>query len=572
MEKLIPVVILIFVVISVILSVVLLTFYNLNEESKNQTALGNEKIIKADRLGFVWSNSDPNNDLNFKWIRPLTAPFRRDYLEPTEGNYNFSLTDEFVERAQEGNVIVLPSIFPYPAWEQPSQILENKEEGKNEKFLSLDDFSLWAPPVYKCVPKDMDSYKRFVKALVERYDGDGRDDMPGLTMPIKYWEVVNEPYNNFPDQLNITAGNIEEIMHTEEYFFGSGKSYASLLKATYLAVKEADPDALVLNGGMEPPPKENIQGINYFNNYYGFYDEVINSAADYFDIFNFHYLEGSNENTDVNNPVMDLENFENRYSDKIRDKPVWITEFSVSNPGKLIIAVIKSMEKIDKIFLVGYIQQEWLPQNANSISLRNSQGNLTSLYYPVKTLGLLAGNAKNINKINENAYVFAYDDYRVFALWDNADLPDNVSGSIILIDYEGNARMASADEYKPSVNVSYVVTGTGLEDFLSRFENSLQVNETIAVSISSENRGSASDYNSKDFDKEKETEKDKEKNESQSYEKETVTNKGICGDNYCTIEEANSNSCPQDCTGRSCGDGICDEMENEELCPQDCAA
>ena len=50
-----------------------------------------------------------------------------------------------------------------------------------------------------------------------------------------------------------------------------------------------------------------------------------------------------------------------------------------------------------------------------------------------------------------------------------------------------------------------------------------------------------------------------------------VTNQRICGDNYCTIEEANSNSCPQDCTGRSCGDGICDEMESKEMCPQDCS-
>ena len=499
MKKLILIAILIFVAVSV----VLLGFSNFNQIiSKSLGTSGAEKIIKADRLGFVWNNVIPNNDLNFKWTRPLTAPFRRDYLEPEKGVYNFSLTDEFVRRAQENNVSVLPSIFPYPAWEQPTELLENKKGSKNGKSLSVDDPSLWAPPIYKGVPKDMDSYKRFVKALVERYDGDGKDDMPGLRYPIKYWEVINEPHNNYPDQFNITSENIERIRHSEEYFFGSGKSYAKVLKATYLAVKEADPEALVLNGGMEPPPKENIQGSNYFNDYYGFYDDVINSASDYFDIFNFHYLE-ENEDTDVNSPLMDLEYLEERYGSHLKDKPVWITEFSVNKADKLIMAVIKSMEKIDKIFLVGYIWQEGMPRNVNSISLRDSRGSLTSLYYPVKTLGLLAGNAKSIDKINDNAYVFVHDNYRVFALWNNADLPGDVSGDIILIDYNGSASMASAGEYKPSANVNYVVTGNNLEDFLSRFEKTLQASETVSESEKSTSGIQERDYgffcNEEDF-------------------------------------------------------------------------
>ena len=36
-------------------------------------------------------------------------------------------------------------------------------------------------------------YQDFVKQLVERYDGDGIDDMPGLKNPIKYWQIDNEP-------------------------------------------------------------------------------------------------------------------------------------------------------------------------------------------------------------------------------------------------------------------------------------------------------------------------------------------------------------------------------------------
>ena len=39
----------------------------------------------------------------------------------------------------------------------------------------------------------MDDYKNFLIKLVDRYDGDGLNDMPGLTKPIKYWDVMNEP-------------------------------------------------------------------------------------------------------------------------------------------------------------------------------------------------------------------------------------------------------------------------------------------------------------------------------------------------------------------------------------------
>jgi len=499
MKKLIQIVIIVVIVLFILLSVFFLGFYDFNRAtlydfnqttsnnfnqttSKSSVISENKDIAKADRFGFVWTNTNPNNDLNFKWIRPLTAPFRRDYIEQTEGVYNFSLTDEFVRRAQENNVSVLPTIFPYPAWEQPTQLLEllrDKKVGENRKSLSLDNQGLWAPPVYKGAPKDMDSYKRFVRALVERYDGDGKDDMPGLKYPIKYWEVINEPNNDYPDQFNITDENIEMITHSEEYFFGTGESYANVLKATYLAVKEADPDALVLIGGLEPPPRKNIQGIDFFNEYYNFYDNVINSSSDYFDIFNFHYLE-ADEETDVKNPIIDVEYLKERYGDNLKDKPIWITEFSVNKPDKLIIAIIKSMEKVDKIFLVGYLWQEGMPNNVNSISLRDEEGNLTSLYYPVKTLGLLAGNAKNINKINDNVYIFVYDDYKVFALWNNTGLPDNVSGDIILIDYNGNAQVIPADEFNPSDNVNYVVTGDNLEDFLNRFEKAIQVNETLS--------------------------------------------------------------------------------------------
>ena len=81
----------------------------------------------------------------------------------------------------------------------------------------------------------MELYKNFVSKLVERYDGDGADDMPGLTIPVKHWEVLNEP--EFQEEPLI-------------FFQGSSADYFEILQATYETVKKADPEALVVQGSM----------------------------------------------------------------------------------------------------------------------------------------------------------------------------------------------------------------------------------------------------------------------------------------------------------------------------------
>lgn len=78
------------------------------------------------------------------------------------------------------------------------------------------------------LPRDVDAYSRWVKAVVERYDGDGISDMPGLKSPNKYWQVDNEPPR--------------------------GRSgYPELVRITANAVKSADPKAKVILGGLMMP-------------------------------------------------------------------------------------------------------------------------------------------------------------------------------------------------------------------------------------------------------------------------------------------------------------------------------
>ena len=71
-----------------------------------------------------------------------------------------------------------------------------------------------------------------MRAVVERYDGDGVDDMPGLRVPVRAWQVDNEP---------------------DALASGSWEDYARLQEITYRAIKEAFPEAKVLMGGQTGP-------------------------------------------------------------------------------------------------------------------------------------------------------------------------------------------------------------------------------------------------------------------------------------------------------------------------------
>ncbi|CAK8724044.1 Glycosyl hydrolase catalytic core [Candidatus Electrothrix aarhusensis] len=114
------------------------------------------------------------------------------------------------------------------------------------------------------LPRDKNAYKKFVRALVERYDGDGISDMPGLHAPIKYWQVDNEP----PHGLN---------------------DYAAFLQMTYKAIKQADPEAKVLIGGVPGFPPVSRYIDNFKRSYLPILDDLSKFEGSCFDVFDFHW-------------------------------------------------------------------------------------------------------------------------------------------------------------------------------------------------------------------------------------------------------------------------------------------
>lgn len=80
-------------------------------------------------------------------------------------------------------------------------------------------------------PKHMDDYRAWVQALVERYDADGRDDMPGLKRPILHYQCGNENGNPM-------------------FWTGTLDDYVTLLKATRQAARAASPQVKIMSNGL----------------------------------------------------------------------------------------------------------------------------------------------------------------------------------------------------------------------------------------------------------------------------------------------------------------------------------
>ena len=156
------------------------------------------------------------------------------------------------------------------------------------------------------LPIDTVKYIAFVKTAVERYDGDGVNDMPELSNPILYWQVGNEP-NCIVKQ-----------------------DFAKLQKMTYKAIKEVCPQCKVLIGGAAQPIRSGhgfitnkddyITGFN--NSYKPILQELKGSG---FDIFDFHWYGNATGDYKLIQPVyeqlkliLDTLNFNNI--------PIWVTE------------------------------------------------------------------------------------------------------------------------------------------------------------------------------------------------------------------------------------------------------
>ena len=216
-----------------------------------------------------------------------TYPFL-DHHSFRERGESWAWSDTWVRAVQAADIDSLMVIGPWPG---------NRTAAYTDHYL----------------PADPAAYQAWVRAVVERYDGDGIDDMPGLEHPVRHWEVDNEPdlHNSVPPRGAPTRVPPED--------FQTAAEYAQVLVWTSAAIKQADPTATVLSAGMYRP--HTAPGRRYLA-------EVLDwpGAREAVDVLSLHcYFDG-----DELGPI-------ERTLETARtlppELPVWITETGVPSAG-----------------------------------------------------------------------------------------------------------------------------------------------------------------------------------------------------------------------------------------------
>ena len=218
-----------------------------------------------------------------QWVRPHPGPFVWNKIEKSQGKFFWEESDKNVLYAQEHNQIIIATIWPYANWEQKSCKRKKGRSPFGKHFAK-----------YLSKPCSMENYKTFLLALVDRYDGDGNNDMPKLTKPIIYWEIMNEP-------------------EFKMFFKGNESDFVEIFNFSSKLIKEKQKDSVIIMAGaagMFPKNKK-------------FWKSTLPKIKDHFDIANIHHISTPDGKCDKEFWV---DEFATLLKTLNINKPIWVTE------------------------------------------------------------------------------------------------------------------------------------------------------------------------------------------------------------------------------------------------------
>jgi hypothetical protein len=266
---------------------------------ETQTSPTNTKPVTLDPQKEATHLSKVAGEKSAYWMRGFDVVWNE--IEPEKGKYDWEENDKMLTEFKTGQAegaYHLSIIWPYANWDQTAC-------HSGEKYMATGHLKRGGEDLYMGVPCDMAAYSEFIQKVVERYDGDGKDDMPGLKIPVKHWEIINEP--------SMQGGSLGGAGEDLKFFVGTPKEYFEILKTSYEAIKKADPQAKVLHAGMAGMHK----------NFVEFWTPIFElGAGKYFDVANIHSISTNERTEDLF--VIRFKRFLEKYD--LGDKPIWVTE------------------------------------------------------------------------------------------------------------------------------------------------------------------------------------------------------------------------------------------------------
>lgn len=209
-------------------------------------------------------------DLGATWVR---EDFQFGRIEPNRGEYDWNWHDHMVDLFTERGISIVGILNgPAPAWARTRQDISGEPN--------------FTPPI-------AEDFAAFAGAVVSRYKG-----------RISHWQIWNEP------------DNPEGRYWRPQY---NAAEYANLLKQTYTAIKQADPNAQVLSGGSVSPQPAG----DYLK------ELAEHGAWNSFDIISLHPYTDPKSPEAGNIDIAGIGTIRG-IAANLGSKPIWVTEFGWS--------------------------------------------------------------------------------------------------------------------------------------------------------------------------------------------------------------------------------------------------
>lgn len=178
-------------------------------------SIDNLPSVLSDRLGLAFPGKDKRHyaALEEAGLGVVRLGVSWADREPKQGKYDWIDLDRQIVALQNRGIKPFLTLYPDAPW----GVRDLNSPVKNKR------------------PKDIKAWQIFVGNLVERYDGDGQQDAPGLKTRVLYYQVANEWISN----QNRSGG-----------WNGTADELINFVNVSYDAVKRADSGALFVLGGI----------------------------------------------------------------------------------------------------------------------------------------------------------------------------------------------------------------------------------------------------------------------------------------------------------------------------------
>jgi len=392
--------------------------------------LGTAKSMLAMRASYLASLTAGG----IRWFRDVqNVPW--GMIEVERDRYQFDLLDTVVQTAQASGGQYVGTVMPYAGWELRAAGYPPSNTEMCQRLFTEDFFYL-AYDQRMDVYQDEAEYLRFLNRVVERYDGDGIDDMPGLTSPIRYWQIHNEPEG---DRCGLFRDNVA--------------AFVRLMQISHAAIHASCAGCLVVNGGAGIPLwRENQNpvpgGVTFWR------DFADAGGAAYVDVIAAHYNDGKSQ---THGSIDEFEYQVRRLRELLgEDKPLWVTEFGVVIGTNL--GMFTGLSETDaaawyvRMYAAGLAAgaTKFFPDAPAFITMN---GTTYMTLYVQKLLQAKLGGFTSAEKIADGQYRFHVNRSEVWIVWNGMPL----SGTVKATDMWGNETTADAATLTPASSAPLIL-------------------------------------------------------------------------------------------------------------------